>query len=299
MVQSALGEHNPLDVPAGWGSRVSEAPTMLWVDGRLARSDAPVLRADDRGFLYGDGAFETLRAVDGRPVGLARHRERLETTLAALHFPPLTADLAAAATAVLEANGLRRGEALVRLRVSRGAGEGPRPPRRARPTVVVTAAPLPEAVRRRRAEGVDLVVVRAPRRCLPAHKTASYLPSVLALAEAPDDAEPIWCDATDHALEGATCNLFVVDGDALWTPPAEGDLLPGVARAVILEEARRRGLGTHQRPLPRARLAAGPAFVTNAALQLAPVRAVDGAPLPLDLDLVAALRAGFDACAGA
>ncbi|MCA9560076.1 MAG: aminotransferase class IV, partial [Myxococcales bacterium] len=111
---------------------------MLWVDGRLARSDAPVLRADDRGFLYGDGAFETLRAVDGRPVGFARHRARLEATLRALHFPPLTTDLAAAAAAVIEANDLRRGEAIVRLRVSRGPGEGPRPPADARPTVVVT-----------------------------------------------------------------------------------------------------------------------------------------------------------------
>lgn len=299
MVQSAPGEHNPLDVPTGWGSRVSEAPTMHWVDGRLAPSHVPVLRADDRGFLYGDGAFETLRAVEGRPIGMDRHLARLGATLAALHFPSLTADLRAAAAAVLEANDLRSGEAIVRLRISRGPGAGPRPPARARPTVVVSATRLPEDVRRRRRDGIELATASTPRRALPHLKTASYLASVLALAEAPEGVEPLWCDDAGDVLEGATCNVFVVEAGGLWTPPAAGELLPGIARAVILERARALGLGLDERPLPRSRLAAGPAFVTNAVLQLAPVRRLDGAEVPVNPDLIAALRAGFDACAGA
>ncbi len=276
---------------------MSEAPTMHWVDGRLAPSHLPVLRADDRGFLYGDGAFETLRAVDGRPIALHRHLARLHATLAALRFPPLTIDPRAAVGAVLEANGLQRGEVMVRLRVSRGPGEGPRPPARPTPTVVVSAARLPDAVPRKRARGVDLVTVRAPRRALPHLKTASYLASVMALAESPDDVEPIWCDATDAVLEGATTNVFVVEAGGLWTPADDGHLLPGIARAVVLDWARDQGLDAREAPLPRARLLEGPAFVTNAVLRVAPVRSVDGVELPGAADRLAALGAHFDACA--
>ncbi|NQT87702.1 hypothetical protein HQ560_13110, partial [bacterium] len=49
------------------------SPLLVSINGRLAPADEPVATASDRGFLYGDGLFETLRSYDGRPCLLAEH----------------------------------------------------------------------------------------------------------------------------------------------------------------------------------------------------------------------------------
>ena len=51
-------------------------PMVMYVDGRIVAPDEPVLRADDHA-LVGDGAFEAIKVVDGRPFALTRHLTRL------------------------------------------------------------------------------------------------------------------------------------------------------------------------------------------------------------------------------
>ncbi|MFP5253957.1 MAG: 4-amino-4-deoxychorismate lyase, partial [Actinomycetes bacterium] len=45
-----------------------------WVDGRLLDDPAePALRVSDHGFTVGDGVFESVKVVSGRPFALTRH----------------------------------------------------------------------------------------------------------------------------------------------------------------------------------------------------------------------------------
>ncbi len=285
--------------PLTGGWRVSSGATHCSVDGRLVPVDQPALRPDDRGFAYGDGAFETLRAVDGRPIGLGRHLARLGTTLDALRIPRPPIDLPEELRRVLLANGLTRGEACARIRVSRGPGWGARPPPDPRPTVIVDASPCPPTLDARRAEGMAVVTLQTPRRALPTLKTLAWLPSVVALLDVPCDAEAIFCD-DDEVLEGATTNIFALRPGLIWTPPDDGRLLAGVARAVVLTWAAASGLAVREAPLSRAALAAGPALLTNALLRAAPVRAVDAVPLPApDIELLERLHVAYDALADA
>lgn len=257
--------------------RSSPTPQIV-LDGRLHPADVPVLRADERGFVYGDGAFETVRIVDGRPRLFDRHLARLADTLDALAIrPPRGVDLRRDVTRLVEVNGLGAGEAVVRISVSRGVGGGPRPAAGGSdPTVLVTARPMPRHVAERRA-GVRLRTVDGPRRALPQYKTLCYLPSVLALAAVGPDEEPLLV-AGDRVLEGATCNVFAQLGERVCTP-AEG-ILPGVARAALLAGAAEAGLAVVEAPIDRSTLARADAvWVTNALLPVAPVVALDGVAL--------------------
>lgn len=276
--------------------------TWVIVDGEAASAAEPVLRADDRGFLYGDAVFETLRAVDGRPVALSRHLARLAASLEALRIGPLdvAALLAPQVQRALALNGLTQGEAAVRVTVTRGRGAGPLPPAGARPTTVVAARPLGASVLARR-RGVHGVPVEAPRRALAALKTSCYLPSVMALlttgGRGPEPVEPLFIDG-GQVLEGATTNLFVLGADGvLQTPPADGRVLPGIARAQVIERVAGLGLPFAERPLPVDALRRAPAaFVTSALLPIAPLLSFDGHPFPAGgpgADLLEALHGAW------
>jgi para-aminobenzoate synthetase/4-amino-4-deoxychorismate lyase len=85
------------------------------------------------------------------------------------------------------------------------------------------------------------------------------------LLEALDDGVrvPLILDA-DELLEAGRMNVWIVEGRTLVTPPADGRLLPGVTRALVLELAPALGLDTSTEaiPLERAR-AADAIFVTS------------------------------------
>jgi para-aminobenzoate synthetase / 4-amino-4-deoxychorismate lyase len=88
------------------------------------------------------------------------------------------------------------------------------------------------------------------------------------------------CDGTE-ALEAGWANLFAVRQETLWTPTADGRLLPGRARAAVLELAREEGLDTREQSIHvQDLLTADEVFLTNSIRGIEPATALDGAPLP-------------------
>src|ERR1019366_2294587 len=86
-------------------------------------------------------------------------------------------------------------------------------------------------------------------------------------------------DADGDVLETDRANVFAVIGGVLHTPPADGRLLPGVARDAVLRAAGLAGPGVSVTPVSRARLqAASEVFVTSAVHGVRPVRSVAGSP---------------------
>ncbi len=236
------------------------------VNGRPTRPEAPAIRADDGGLLHGDGAFETLRLCEGRPRGLQRHLTRLRGTLGVLQLEP-PANLEEEVEALL-AMGVPP-DGVLRVSVSRGPA--------AEPTLVVAALAAPPPRR-----SVELVSAPGFRRAMPAHKTLSYLPCAL-LRRLHPSAEPVLLDGAD-VLEGITTNVFArLDGRVV-TPPADGRILPGVVRAVVVE------CGAVEAPVPLDALGRVECFVTNAVHGLVPVTAVDGRPAPTPGPWLAELR---------
>lgn len=198
---------------------------------------------DDRGFLYGDGLFETVRVQEGVPLFVDRHAARLERSGEALDFPDHAVEAGLDALDELH----DRDDGLWRVTVTRpgddvfGGGSG---------TVALRHRPLPAPPEE---DGLAVKVVRNsyfPANRLAEHKTTSWIRSVDAVrrarAEEFDDALLVSPDG--RVGEAATANVFVRIGGGWVTPPVEG-ILPGVIREVLLERAEEKGTPIEQRPL--------------------------------------------------
>lgn len=254
------------------------------IHGELVAESEARVAALDRGFLYADGLFETLRVYGGRPHRLADHWQRLADSCEFLGLPPPPNEPAALIDRVLKANALAA--AAVRITWSRGpAPAGPRPAAVGlRPTLLVQARPLPADLAAAAQDGVAARVAPWPSRCrnspLHHHKTLAYLSSVLALGAAPPGAEPLLINSHGELAEGATSNLFWVQGGAVYTPHPDAGCLPGVTRRVVLEAARAAGLPVHEGFFPVAALAgADEVFLTNAVREVLPLVTLDGRPV--------------------
>lgn len=269
-----------------------------------AEAAVPVL---DRGFLFGDAVFETLRTASGRPVSWAAHTARLRRSAdgIGLDLPWSDADLRVHFDATHAATG--NADSLVRIVVTRGVGPLMLDPRKAlTPTLAVLAIPLdlPDAAgysRGLRARIVD--VTRAPASALdPAFKTANYLPNIQALRQAlaAGDDEAVLVNPAGLVAEGATSNVFAVLGGVLFTPPISDGILPGITRAVVLELAASLAISAQESSLhPFDLRAADEVFLTSSVRGPIAVTTLDGFPVadgregPLTLRLRQAYEAGL------
>lgn len=263
------------------------------VDGELVPASRAAVSVRDRGFLYGDAAFETIRAYGGEPFEWGAHADRLAGTCEAIELDHGIDDeeLRGRIDETLAANDLA--DAYVRLSVTRGIQPGKLTPRtEVDPTVVVIVAPLPrggpggEAVWDEPALTTIADTRRIPASALPAHaKTHNYLNGILARLECrerpggPVD-EAIMLDGAGTPTEGATSNLFFVDGGVLKTPSLEEPVLPGVTRAVMLELAESAGIPVEEGTYAVEELLdAEEAFLTNTTWEIRPIASVDGTAL--------------------
>jgi len=106
------------------------------------------------------------------------------------------------------------------------------------------------------------------------HKTLNHWRKRIAYETAlADGSHEVLCiTPTEMVCEGSRSNLFLVVGQQLWTPSADGPLLPGIMRRVVLEQAAHLGLETVEAPLPLANVAtADEAFLTNSVRGVAPI----------------------------
>lgn len=254
----------------------------VYLDGQFLDESAAAVPVSDRGFLYGDAVFETLRTWRGVPFLLDRHLARLFASCEELGIQPRE-DAGELAGVVARLAGEVGGECYLRVVVTRGSGYGPWPrelPERGRTAVV--ARPLQEPPAELYARGLRLVtspMLRHEASPLSAHKTANYLESVLARGEAAERGadEALVLNYHGRVAELAAANVFAVIYGRLITPAAEEGPLPGVTRGKVLELAAQLELPTHKGKLaPEALADADEAFATSSLLGLCPIAELDG-----------------------
>jgi branched-chain amino acid aminotransferase len=206
-----------------------------WVNGHVAVDPrAPAITVHDHGFTVGDGVFEAVKVVAGRPFALTRHLARLQHSAAGLGLPaPDDAEVRRGVAAVLDGQDLPLG----RIRITYtggvaplGSGRGDSPP-----TLVVVADAMKPW------DGPTSVVTvpwpRNERGALAGLKTTSYAENVVALAYAHERgaSEAVFANLAGNLCEGTGSNVFyVVDGE-LRTPTLASGCLAGISRALLLE----------------------------------------------------------------
>jgi branched-chain amino acid aminotransferase len=239
----------------------------------------------DRGFLYGDSVYETMRTAGGRPLDLPRHLARLRRSGdgIGLTIPFSDAALASAIARTHAASG--NPESYVRVVVTRGSGPLMLDPRGTEePLLVVLVQPLVLPVPAAYERGIAAVIVGITKTGStsidPAIKSGNYLNNILALRQAiaagGDDA--IMCNPEGAVSEGATSNVFMVVGGRIETPHMRTGILPGITRQTVCEIAASLGCPVSETTLMPERLrAADEVFLTSSVRGIMPVTRLDGA----------------------
>jgi branched-chain amino acid aminotransferase len=250
------------------------------LNGRFVEDAEARVPVSDRGFLYGDAAFDTLSAYGGRPFRAQAHLQRLVQSAAALRIelPVSIEQTEADLQRVIDRNAVS--EAVLRVCVSRGSGpRGPSIRGEFRPTYLIGCYPAPSKPSvpiRLQTVGVR----RTPAQSLPPYaKTANYLNSILALAEANDAGadEALMLDQRGCIAECAYSNVFFVADGTLLTPSLESGIIAGITRSAILELARDARIPVREADLEPALIAeADETLVTNSVRGIVPVGAIDG-----------------------
>lgn len=258
---------------------------LVFLNGRLVPEADAVVSVFDRGFLYGDGLFETLRVMNGVPLGWDAHWRRLASGAETLKLKlPFTSDfLRAQARELSRQNQLP--EAILRLTLSRGVGQRGYSPKGAdMPTLVMSLHPAPPLGPVAPQWKLHTASLRVPAGdALTACKSANKLLHVLARAEAEtagaDDA--LLLNALGEVAETASANLFWVEGGELRTPSLSAGALPGVTRASVLAWAHAHALPVHETTVrPEQLRHAEGCFLTLSSLGIVEVVGLDGHAIP-------------------
>ncbi len=257
----------------------------VWLNDDLIHISQARVSVNDRGFLYGDGLFETLRAEAGRVQFLAEHLDRLEASARVFNLPfPGAVPWQERLAQLLKANGLSRGAARVKILLSRGVAAGLGLPQDCRPTLVIWAQPYSPPGPEEYAAGWPVAVFPEGRSTFVGrHKSLNYLFYLAARQYALDRGarEALILEADGLVSEGAATSLVYLHQGRYYTP-ASASALPGVTVMVLARGLAARGLTLTARPTTIAQLQASDGlWLANSLMGLMPVAAIDGTPLPL------------------
>lgn len=280
-------------------------PRFAFLDGSFVPFADARVPLDDRGLQFGESLYEVAPITAGKPRLLSDHVARL------LHAAPelgLESGIPALAEWVRIVDGLLdrepSEEALIYAQVTGGAAPRQHVPDVA-PRPVFFAYLMPHRFPRdedvvRGVRAAMLPDLRWARRDL---KTTMLLPAVLAKREAKRRGanEALLVDSDGSVNEGASSNVFIVEGRSLITPSQSTHLLPGTMRRLVIDVALEAGLEPRSEQIPEARLRAADEVLVSSSSQLVmAVVDIDGRPVrrgtagPVARDLAARLRTRFD-----
>jgi len=256
----------------------------MWVNwnGALQLQEAIAFDSRDRGYLLGDGLFETIRYYPSlqNPLPLlTRHWQRLSQSAEALGLP-LPVDSARLQQDILKtitANGFMADNVRIRITLSRGpAPSGLQPVSLSQSTLLITTEPFSPS---QQAISVYIANTRRNEQSLSARlKSLSYIDNLLARREAAQKGadEAVMCNTRATVAGGSCHNLFMVANDTLVTPPIDDGALPGVTRSLIIDLCQAVGIPLVEQSIScKALYNASEVFLSNALHGIRPVSTLD------------------------
>jgi len=269
---------------------------LAYINGELGPRDEARVSILDRGFLFGDGVYDMIKVLEGIPLFLKPHLDRLRQSCAKAEIP-IPEDLDRAIAAVIGGNTGMTGSLYVQ--ITRGAHvRNHLPPDGLKPTLVVFTQDYAFADEEKVKRGYRAVTVPDLRwkRC--DIKTISLMGGILAKLDAHHLGadEVLFLGDDDEIHEGGSTNFFVVAEGKIRTHPLNNRALPGITRQVVLEEVRAAGhLLVEESPRLYNLADWDEAFLTGTLTGVMPLRMVNGKPIgkgsyPVALDLYWRLR---------
>lgn len=269
----------------------------VWINGEFVEDAKASVSVFDAGLQHGVGLFETMAARHGAVFRLEAHIDRLAHSAEVLRLSHRleTEPLAKAVQHALTHSG--RQEARIRLTLTGGdlnamrqTGQGPTDP-----TIFIVVQPRTEYPDTFFTQGITAVL--APGRVNPwdwtsGHKTLNYWPriSALQMAAGMGAGEALWLTPDARVACGSVSNVFLIKGDRLLTPPAQGSqslhappppVLPGITRQAVISLAEAAGMTVvYEMPTIDDIVAADECFLTNSSWHILPVASLAVAVKP-------------------
>lgn len=254
---------------------------IVYLNGNFCEEEKAFLPVCDRGFLYGDGIFETMRLYDGVPFLFEEHIQRLLKSARELKIqtdldPAKIADIV---KTLAEKNSLLNG--VVRITLTRGDHAGNLDlTQTGNATVLASIRQIPSSFETNSSPPLKVITVRGygNREKTARHKTLSYLPYIWARDEAKSEGadDAIIISEMGEVLEATTANIFLVKGAQLFTPPLESGILPGITRKAIIEICATYGIKISETAITVDDLKdAEEIFLTNSVIEILPVKSID------------------------
>jgi branched-chain amino acid aminotransferase len=273
------------------------------VNGLITPGSEAHISVFDRGFLFGDSIYETLRTYQRKPFLIERHLERLENSARMLYMQlPLTQQqISSEVRKTVESS--TNAECYIRIIVTRGSGKiGLDIDSSKKPSFVILVVPLQTPSPQMYENGVKVSIVSVRRNDIttlnPKIKSSNLLNNVLAYVQAKqhDAFEGILCNIAGNIAEGTGSNIFIVRNGELITPPPEAGLLEGVTRALTLDLAADQQIPFKEIHFtPEEMLRSEECFITSTTKEILPVRQINelqlaNVPGPITKKLMQAYR---------
>ena len=250
----------------------------VYVNGKIIDEKKAVISVLDRGLLYGDGLFETMRSYNGMVLALDRHLQRLYRSAGMIGLKIYSSRryIKKGIYKLLRVNRLK--DAYIRLAVTRGKGRvGLNTTAVKGQSLIIIVKKFTPYPRECYEKGISLATVsirRDERSYLSTIKSLNYLNNILARIEAQgkgaDDA--LLFNTKGKIAESAVSNIFMIRGDRLITPSVDSGILPGITREIVLSIAHKAGLRPVAGFISLAELkGADEVFLTNTLMEIMPV----------------------------
>ena len=254
----------------------------IFLNGKIIPDTDANISSGDRGFLYGDGIYETLRSYNGTPFKLSEHLDRMRYSAKQLKisFGYTNKDISEWINKLIEKNCSQ--DAYIRITLSRGAGGGRlQMDEGIEPTILVQVKPLTPYDRRLYEEGMSLVVsnYRRSTSCpISCHKTTNLLKSIMMKEEAKKRSadEAIIVNTEEYVTECVVSNIFFVNNGKVVTPSLNTNILPGITRSTVLDICNESSIPAgEERFKVETLLNADEVFITNSLMEIMPVSKID------------------------
>jgi D-alanine transaminase len=237
---------------------------------------------DDRGFLFGDGVYEVIRAYHGVPAFWEEHFARLIRSAKEVQLPISIeqTDFQHLLLSGLHLSGYQ--EAKIYIQITRGVA--PREhvfPPKGEPTVFLSfrkMVPLPMEVSQGGVGVITLSDIRWGRCDI---KSLNLLPNVLAkqMAQEAQAFEAIFV-RDGWVGEGATSNILMVKDGRIFTPERTHFVLAGVTQQQVAALGKVKGHDVQFRPVPISDLVqSDEVFLVGTTIEVLPVIQINGEPI--------------------
>ncbi len=250
----------------------------IWINNKIFSAKNAKISVFDRGFLYGDGIFETMRCYGGKIFKLSEHLARLFHSAKTVNIkvPYSGIKLAKAVNKTLEFN--KSKDAYARITVTRGesafslAGGA-----EIGSNVVITVKEFTGYPGRFYSSGITAKIsqIRQNEKSdLSKIKSANFLNHILARIDAQNEGfdEAILMNIAGDVAEAVTSNIFLIKKEALITPSLDSGILPGITRSAVIRIALNLGMKVRERRVSRKELlSADEIFLTNSLAEILPV----------------------------